>query len=269
MLAPAATCRRIAGGRCLSLLGASAPNKPGAQTGVVALGGAVGTAMPNWWQSDRRKTPDGGRGGSAVLRGHQRSSFAARRSRQRHHVQTAARGRRLRSGLRRSARGDDPNAMSGGPERDAVMTDDNRDEHDDFWYRGSAHAPPRDRLWRIGRRARRHHAGAGAVAGGLRPEPSPTRSASLQPLSGPAAPGGKTALVGLQMAVDRINKAGGINGRPVEIIVADDESKPDVGRRKTEKLWSRRTRSTPTSAASCPTSASPACRCSRRTRSST
>ena len=38
------------------------------------------------------------------------------------------------------------------------------------------------------------------------------------------------------MAVDRINKAGGINGRPVEIIVADDESKPDVGRRKVEKL---------------------------------
>src|SRR5258708_15687202 len=38
------------------------------------------------------------------------------------------------------------------------------------------------------------------------------------------------------MAVDRINKAGGINGRPVELIVADYESKPDVGRRKAEKL---------------------------------
>ena len=38
------------------------------------------------------------------------------------------------------------------------------------------------------------------------------------------------------MAVDRINKNGGINGRPVEIVVADDESKPDVGRRKVEKL---------------------------------
>ena len=41
------------------------------------------------------------------------------------------------------------------------------------------------------------------------------------------------------MAVDRINKAGGINGRPVEIVVADDESKPDVGRRKTEKMLDR------------------------------
>jgi branched-chain amino acid transport system substrate-binding protein len=38
------------------------------------------------------------------------------------------------------------------------------------------------------------------------------------------------------MAVDRINKSGGINGRPVELLAADDESKPDVGRRKVEKL---------------------------------
>src|SRR5712671_2747989 len=62
------------------------------------------------------------------------------------------------------------------------------------------------------------------------------RIGSLQPLSGGAAAGGKTALVGVQMAVDRINKSGGINGRPVELIVADDESKPDVGRRKANKL---------------------------------
>ncbi len=38
------------------------------------------------------------------------------------------------------------------------------------------------------------------------------------------------------MAVDRINKSGGINGRPVELLVADDESRPDVGRRKAQKL---------------------------------
>jgi branched-chain amino acid transport system substrate-binding protein len=76
--------------------------------------------------------------------------------------------------------------------------------------------------------------------------PAPWRSAfgaakaykvgSEQPLSGAGAAGGKTALVGMQMAVDRINKNGGINGRPVELIIADDESKPDVARRKTEKM---------------------------------
>jgi len=64
----------------------------------------------------------------------------------------------------------------------------------------------------------------------------PYKIGSLQPLSGVGAAGGKTSLVGVQMAVDRINKAGGINGRLVELIVADDESKPDVGRRKVEKL---------------------------------
>jgi hypothetical protein len=64
----------------------------------------------------------------------------------------------------------------------------------------------------------------------------PLKIGTLQPLSGAAAAGGKTSLVGVQMAVDRINKAGGVNGRPIELIIADDESKPEVGRRKIEKL---------------------------------
>jgi branched-chain amino acid transport system substrate-binding protein len=64
----------------------------------------------------------------------------------------------------------------------------------------------------------------------------PYKVATLQPLSGAAAPGGKTALVGVQMAVDRINKSGGLNGRPIELIIGDYESKPDVGRRRAEKL---------------------------------
>ncbi len=114
------------------------------------------------------------------------------------------------------------------------MTDDTRD-HDDFWVRGQT--------------TRRRVLGYGVSAGALGAAmlvPAPWQAAfgqakaykigTLQPLSGAGAAGGKTALVGLQMAVDRINKNGGINGRPVEIVVADDESKPDVGRRKTEKL---------------------------------
>jgi branched-chain amino acid transport system substrate-binding protein len=103
--------------------------------------------------------------------------------------------------------------------------------------------------WQAGKVTRRRLIGYGATAGALGAAmlvPAPWRAAfgqakpykvgSLQPLSGTAAAGGKTALVGVQMAVDRINASGGINGRPVELIVADDESKPDVGRRKTEKL---------------------------------
>jgi len=103
--------------------------------------------------------------------------------------------------------------------------------------------------WHAGKVTRRRLIGYGATAGALGAAmlvPAPWRAAfgqakpykvgSLQPLSGTAAAGGKTALVGVQMAVDRVNASGGINGRPVELIVADDESKPDVGRRKTEKL---------------------------------
>jgi branched-chain amino acid transport system substrate-binding protein len=117
------------------------------------------------------------------------------------------------------------------------MTDNNKraDREETFWYRGQV--------------TRRRVVGWGAKAGALGAMmlvPAPWRAAfgaakpykigTEQPLSGNGAAGGKTALVGVQMAIDRINKSGGINGRPVELIVADDESKPDVARRKIEKL---------------------------------
>ncbi|HKS86745.1 MAG TPA: ABC transporter substrate-binding protein [Pseudolabrys sp.] len=102
-------------------------------------------------------------------------------------------------------------------------------------------------IWYSGKVTRRRLVGwGGGAIGALMLVPAPWRAAfgaatpfkigSEQPLSGAAALGGKTAIVGLQMAVDRINKNGGINGRPVEIVIADDESKPDVARRKVEKL---------------------------------
>jgi branched-chain amino acid transport system substrate-binding protein len=102
-------------------------------------------------------------------------------------------------------------------------------------------------LWYSGKLTRRHLVGWGAgVLGAAILVPAPWRAAfgqtkpykigTIQPLSGAGAVGGKTALVGVQMAVDRINNSGGINGRPIELVVADDESKPDVGRRKAEKL---------------------------------
>ncbi len=104
---------------------------------------------------------------------------------------------------------------------------------EDFWYRGKL--------------TRRSLVGWGAGAIGaamLVPEPwraafgaaKPFKIGSEQPLSGVGAIGGKTALVGLQMAADRINKNGGINGRPVELDVVDDQSSPAVARQKTEKM---------------------------------
>jgi len=115
------------------------------------------------------------------------------------------------------------------------MTDNTNEWSEEFWYRGKV--------------TRRRLIGYGTAAGALGatmlvPAPwqaafgqaKPYKIGTEQPLSGAGAAGGKTALVGVQMAVDRINKSGGINGRPIELIMADDESKPDVGRRKVEKL---------------------------------
>jgi branched-chain amino acid transport system substrate-binding protein len=105
-------------------------------------------------------------------------------------------------------------------------------------------------MWWSGKTTRRRFLGlsataAGALGAGLL-VPAPWRAAfgqakpykigAMQPLSGAGAAGGKTALVGTQMAADRINKSGGINGRPIELVIADYESKPDVGRRKAERL---------------------------------
>ena len=102
-------------------------------------------------------------------------------------------------------------------------------------------------IWYSGKVTRRTLVGwGGGAIGGMMLVPAPWREAfgaakpykigSEQPLSGPGAPGGKTAVVGLQMSADRINKNGGINGRPVELVIVDDESKPDVARRKSAKM---------------------------------
>ena len=115
------------------------------------------------------------------------------------------------------------------------MTENWREEKwaEDIWYRGKV---TRRRLvgW-----------GGGAI-GAMMLVPTPWRAAfgaaksykigSEQPLSGAGGAGGKTAVVGLQMAVDRINNSGGINGRPVELVIADDESSPAVARQKTAKM---------------------------------
>jgi branched-chain amino acid transport system substrate-binding protein len=113
--------------------------------------------------------------------------------------------------------------------------------HDEPWAKD---------MWWSGKTTRRRFLGLSAAAAGavgatmLVPPPwreafgqaKPYKIGVIQPLTGVAAAGGKTALVGSLLAVERVNKAGGVNGRPFEAVVADYESKPDVGRRKAEKL---------------------------------
>src|SRR4029077_5227334 len=118
---------------------------------------------------------------------------------------------------------------------DFLMTEKWQDEKwaEDIWYRGKV-----TRRSLVGW-------GGGAIGAMMLVPPlcraacgaeKPFKIGSEQPLSGPGAAGGKTAVVGLQMAADRINNSGGINGRPIELVIVDDESSPAVARQKTSKM---------------------------------
>ena len=54
----------------------------------------------------------------------------------------------------------------------------------------------------------------------------PIKIGAFFALSGPAAPIGTPTKLVAEMVVDQINQAGGINGRPIELVVGDTESDP-------------------------------------------
>jgi branched-chain amino acid transport system substrate-binding protein len=66
------------------------------------------------------------------------------------------------------------------------------------------------------------------VSGGVQAaaQKEPIKIGAFFALSGPAAPIGTPTKLVAEMAVDQINKAGGINGRPLELIIGDTESDP-------------------------------------------
>src|SRR5688572_23419316 len=53
---------------------------------------------------------------------------------------------------------------------------------------------------------------------------NPNKVGALLSASGGAAPYGRSALIGARMAVNEINESGGVLGRPLELITADDQS---------------------------------------------
>jgi branched-chain amino acid transport system substrate-binding protein len=67
----------------------------------------------------------------------------------------------------------------------------------------------------------------------------PIKVGVVLPLTGEQAKFGEIEKNSFLMALEEVNKAGGIKGRPVELIIEDDTSKPDVGRSAVEKLISR------------------------------
>ena len=58
------------------------------------------------------------------------------------------------------------------------------------------------------------------------PAAEPIKIGAFFALSGPAAPIGTPTKLVAEMVVDQINQAGGINGRPIELVVGDTESDP-------------------------------------------
>src|SRR5215211_6133156 len=47
------------------------------------------------------------------------------------------------------------------------------------------------------------------------------------PQSGPAAAGGKSSTIGAEIARDWINEKGGVLGQKIELVIYDDQNKPD------------------------------------------
>ena len=79
-------------------------------------------------------------------------------------------------------------------------------------------------------------AGAFMLAPAPAPAADPIKVGVVTPLSGTYAPIGKQVRWGAELAVKEINAAGGVNGRPFELLFEDEEANPPVAVRKAEKL---------------------------------
>jgi branched-chain amino acid transport system substrate-binding protein len=64
----------------------------------------------------------------------------------------------------------------------------------------------------------------------------PVRIGVIGPFSGPSSDFGNPMLHGVQLAVDEINAVGGYLGRPLELIIKDDQGNPDVGLKGSQDL---------------------------------
>src|SRR5580704_3488209 len=70
---------------------------------------------------------------------------------------------------------------------------------------------------------------AGLLCGAAAQAAEPVRIGITTILSGPYADRGQSEQYGAQIALDQINQAGGVLGRPVEAFYADNACKPDIG----------------------------------------
>ncbi len=66
----------------------------------------------------------------------------------------------------------------------------------------------------------------------------PLKLGALVPLTGSLQSYGETSLKGIQLAAEEINKAGGVLGQPMEVVVGDDQTSPQVAVDAAQKLVS-------------------------------
>lgn len=73
--------------------------------------------------------------------------------------------------------------------------------------------------------------GAWAQAAG-----APLKIGLIGPFTGPSSDFGQPMLKGVQLAVDEVNAVGGYLGRPLQLVVKDDQGNPDVGLKASQEL---------------------------------
>ncbi|MGM9425124.1 ABC transporter substrate-binding protein [Hydrogenophaga sp. MI9] len=64
----------------------------------------------------------------------------------------------------------------------------------------------------------------------------PVRIGVIGPFSGPSSDFGNPMLHGVQLAVDEINAVGGYLGRPLELVIKDDQGNPDAGLKASQEV---------------------------------
>jgi branched-chain amino acid transport system substrate-binding protein len=70
-------------------------------------------------------------------------------------------------------------------------------------------------------------------------DPAALKVGVVLPLTGEQAKFGEIEKNSFLMALEEINNAGGVNGKPIELTIEDDTGKPEVGRSAVEKLISQ------------------------------
>src|SRR5271157_2211420 len=68
---------------------------------------------------------------------------------------------------------------------------------------------------------------------------APYKIGFIVPLTGYLSWLGEYMKKGAEVKVEMINKAGGVNGRPVELVTYDDQSSPEAATRHAQRLISR------------------------------